>query len=154
MQFEITHDISELEMLDQVCKDLSDHVLKNERDTKSWVFALSGELGLGKTTFVKHFCFHYLALPLDQVSSPTYTYHHIYQNQNHVVNHMDLYRIDRFEKLRSLGLMDVIGQEGVCMIEWYDRFKEHWDKGVIEIQFEFDGLKRFVTISLMPKGVQ
>lgn len=85
------------------------------------VLGLSGELGAGKTTLVQSIA-RALGVPAHvPVTSPTFTLHQIYGGGRLVVNHFDLYRIETEAELVSLGLDDVLGREGVAILEWFDR---------------------------------
>ena len=86
------------------------------------VFALTGDLGAGKTQFVKG-----LVAGLgsdDEVTSPTFTLIHEYTSGRLPVYHLDFYRLNHRDELRQLGLEDYFNGEGVCVIEWADRFPE------------------------------
>ena len=86
------------------------------------VLALAGDLGTGKTQFVKG-----LVAGLgsdDEVTSPTFTLIHEYTSGRLPVYHLDFYRLNHRDELRQLGLEDYFNGEGVCVIEWADRFPE------------------------------
>ncbi len=86
------------------------------------VFALSGDLGAGKTQFVKGF-----VAGLDctaEVTSPTFTLLHEYAGGRLPIYHFDFYRLDRREAVLRLGFDDYADGDGVCVIEWADRFPE------------------------------
>ena len=86
------------------------------------VLALAGDLGTGKTQFVKG-----LVAGLgsdDEVTSPTFTLIHEYTRGRLPVYHLDFYRLNHRDELRQLGLEDYFNGEGVCVIEWADRFPE------------------------------
>ncbi len=86
------------------------------------VFALSGDLGAGKTQFVKGFVAG-LACPAD-VTSPTFTLVHEYTGGRLPIYHFDFYRLDRDEAVLRLGFDDYADGDGVCLIEWADLFPE------------------------------
>jgi tRNA threonylcarbamoyladenosine biosynthesis protein TsaE len=86
------------------------------------VVVLSGEVGAGKTTFVRAAA---LALGVtDRVTSPTYQlargYEGLKDGRRMVVNHMDLYRLEGIEDRDVLELDDYLGPEAVTFIEWAD----------------------------------
>jgi len=86
------------------------------------VLALAGDLSTGKTQFVKG-----LVAGLgsdDEVTSPTFTLIHEYTSGRLPVYHLDFYRLNHRDELRQLGLEDYFNGEGVCVIEWADRFPE------------------------------
>jgi tRNA threonylcarbamoyladenosine biosynthesis protein TsaE len=78
------------------------------------VVTVSGELGSGKTTFVRGAC---RALGVAQpVTSPTYTIGHRYEG--HVpVSHLDLYRFERFGDA-DWGALEPYFEGAVCFVEW------------------------------------
>jgi len=84
------------------------------------VVVLSGEVGAGKSTFVRAAA---LALGVtERVTSPTYQlargYEGLVNGQRVVVNHMDLYRLEGIEDRDALELDDYLEQEAVTFIEW------------------------------------
>lgn len=86
------------------------------------VFALSGDLGAGKTQFVKGFV---AGLGSDaEVTSPTFTLIHEYGGGRWPVYHFDFYRLDSPDAVLRLGFDDYLDGDGVCVIEWADRFRD------------------------------
>jgi tRNA threonylcarbamoyladenosine biosynthesis protein TsaE len=86
------------------------------------VFALVGDLGAGKTQFVKGFVG---ATGSDAVvTSPTFTLVHEYGGGRLPVYHFDFYRLDTPEAVLAIGFDDYVYGDGVCLIEWADRFPE------------------------------
>ena len=84
------------------------------------VVVLSGEVGAGKTTFVRAAA---LALGVtERVTSPTYQlargYEGLVDGHRVVVNHMDLYRLEGIEDRDALELDDYLDPEAVTFIEW------------------------------------
>ncbi len=80
------------------------------------VFALTGNLGCGKTTFVKG-----LALGLQStaiVTSPTFNLVHRYTGRKLTLIHYDLYRLKKFEEIEALDLEMALQGENVVAIEW------------------------------------
>ena len=82
------------------------------------VIALSGELGSGKTHFVKGIA-KGLGF-LDEVTSPTFTLVHEYRGGRLPIWHVDWYRIKSVEEAFRLGLEEV-WQEGVTVMEWPEK---------------------------------
>ena len=81
------------------------------------VLLLSGNLGAGKTAFVRGLA-EGLGLDPEEVSSPTFTLVHEYRGGTLTLYHADLYRLDR-AATDDLGLEEL--QRGVLAIEWPDR---------------------------------
>jgi len=86
------------------------------------VFALKGELGSGKTLFVKGIVAG-LGSGAD-VTSPTFTILHEYRRGRLPVYHFDLFRVENPQALARLGLDDYFFGDGISVIEWADRFPE------------------------------
>lgn len=86
------------------------------------VVVLSGEVGVGKTTFVRAAA-RFLGVT-DRVTSPTYQlvrgYEGLRDGRRVIVNHMDLYRLEGIEDRDVLELDDYIGPDAVTFIEWAD----------------------------------
>ena len=86
------------------------------------VYALTGDLGAGKTQFVKGMV---AALGSDEdVTSPTFTLIHEYNGGRLPVYHFDFYRLESSDEVSRLGLDEYLEGDGVCVIEWADRFPE------------------------------
>ncbi len=86
------------------------------------VLALKGELGSGKTLFVKGIVAG-LGSGAD-VTSPTFTILHEYRRGRLPVYHFDLFRVENPQALARLGLDDYFFGDGISVIEWADRFPE------------------------------
>lgn len=84
------------------------------------VFALAGDLGAGKTQFVKGFA-RGLGYTLP-VTSPTFTLLHEYRGGRLPIYHFDFYRIENMEALKTIGLDEYVFGSGVSVVEWADRF--------------------------------
>ena len=86
------------------------------------VFALVGDLGAGKTQFAKGFV---AGMGSEQeVTSPTFTLIHEYSGGGLPVYHFDFYRLESAEAVVRLGFDEYVEGDGVCLIEWADRFRE------------------------------
>ena len=84
------------------------------------VIALNGELGSGKTQFVKG-----IASGLGfagEVTSPTFTLIHEYIGGRLPIYHFDFYRLDDEKEAVQLGLEEYLQGDGVCVIEWAGKF--------------------------------
>ena len=84
------------------------------------VVALVGDLGAGKTHFVKG-----LLLGLgsaDEVTSPTFTLLHEYRGGRLPVFHFDFYRLNEAVEIAEIGFEDYLEDGGIAVVEWADRF--------------------------------
>ena len=81
---------------------------------------LYGEIGAGKTAFVKLVA---EALGVtEKVTSPSFVILNEYHSAKLPVYHFDLYRLDDPDQLEDTGIFDVLGADGVCSIEWGEQF--------------------------------
>jgi len=96
---------------------------------------LSGDLGSGKTTLTKGIISGLGAAKEDDVTSPTFTLVHVFRNHCKVY-HVDLYRVENFHDLESLGLEDALGEKAIVIIEWSERFTFRSDWPRVEIQLQ------------------
>ena len=87
------------------------------------IVLLRGDLGAGKTAFVKGIV---KALGGDEkmVTSPTFTIVNEYQTKNNKIYHFDLYRINSVEELFNIGIEEYFYSDAICFIEWPERAEE------------------------------
>ena len=86
------------------------------------VLVLNGDLGAGKTQLTKGIA---EAMGVrDSVTSPTFTIQMVYEGSELELCHFDLYRLEDPEQLDDTGLFDVLGADGVCVLEWGDKFAD------------------------------
>ena len=111
-----------------------------EQVKRGSVLALVGELGSGKTQFTKG-----LVTGLGSqavVTSPTFTIIHEYNDGKLPIYHFDLFRLDDRQRLIRLGLDDYFFGDGVCVVEWADRFPELMPEQACWIRFEMPSPER------------
>jgi tRNA threonylcarbamoyladenosine biosynthesis protein TsaE len=106
------------------------------------VLLLRGELGAGKTAFVRGLA-EGLEIPDDQVSSPTFTLVQVYRGRLPLL-HADLYRITAAE-VDDLGLDD-IGKDGVLAIEWAEKLSRPIPGAISILLEDLGGDRRRITI--------
>ncbi len=99
------------------------------------VIGLKGEIGAGKTVFVRGVV-EGLGGEKAQVSSPTFVIMQVYQGSKKKVYHFDLYRLREEGELFSFGWSDIVGVCGVSIIEWADRFPDYLPKDTIWVNIE------------------
>ena len=93
-----------------------------EKAVPGEVFALYGDLGVGKTVLTKG-----LAAGLgiaEPVNSPTFTILQIYEDGRLPLYHFDVYRIEEPDEMEEVGFDDYVYGDGVCMTEWPERIEE------------------------------
>ena len=99
------------------------------REARSgWVIGLSGDLGAGKTQLVKG-----LARGLgatERVHSPTFALVNEYLNGRLPLFHLDLYRLETPEQIRSAGLEEFLRPDGVTVVEWVER----WSAEIVNLK--------------------
>jgi len=89
------------------------------------VLALQGELGAGKTCFVRGLA-KGLGIEPSQVSSPTFVICNVYENTQgkRALNHVDVYRLGSVDELETIGWSEMLEQgEAVIAVEWADRIQ-------------------------------
>ncbi len=99
---------------------------------------LIGNLGAGKTTFTKGLAEGLGAASADEVASPTYTLIHEYGEPVRLY-HVDLYRLDRAEEVRRLGLEELFDAAAPVVLEWAERFPELLPSARLEIRISQTG---------------
>lgn len=98
------------------------------------VVALVGDLGAGKTQWVKG-----LAAGLGShapVTSPTFTLIHEYEGGRLPLYHLDCYRLGQPEELLAIGMDDYLNGRGLLVIEWADKFPELMPKKARWVRFK------------------
>jgi tRNA threonylcarbamoyladenosine biosynthesis protein TsaE len=109
------------------------------------VVAFFGDLGSGKTTFLKGLISALTHCSPDDVTSPTFTYLHVYEGK-FPIYHFDLYRLSSPEEFKNAGFSDYLQEMGICCIEWAEKIvlPEH----AIRVVIEYEGQEsRVITIS-------
>lgn len=96
------------------------------------VLCLFGDLGAGKTTFVKGVVAGATSVDPAQVFSPTFTYLHIYEGEKPVF-HFDLYRLPNIDEFVRMGFDEYFDREGICCIEWAEKIKNYLPKGSLQV---------------------
>jgi len=96
------------------------------------IFLFEGEMGAGKTTFIKTFC-KILGVK-DSVSSPTYSIVNEYEGGKNTVYHFDFYRIKNIREAYDLGYEEYFYGDGICLIEWPERVEELLPEHYIKVE--------------------
>lgn len=102
--------ISSESELDTVSKNIVEKLKHN-------LILLEGEMGSGKTTFVKYFISGLTGYK--GVTSPTFSIVNEYQNSDgKPIYHMDLYRLETIEEALNIGIEEYLDADNLCLIEW------------------------------------
>ncbi len=100
------------------------------------VLVLTGGLGVGKTQFTKG-----LARGLGDerpVTSPTFSLMAVHDGGRIPLFHFDLYRLEHAFELEDTGIYDVLGYEGVCVLEWGEQFQDELTDAYLSITLTRD----------------
>ena len=125
--------------------------ISEEKDTKSLAekfsklikqgdfILLSGNLGVGKTTFIKYvinFLQKVNKQKISEVTSPTFTVINEYQIKKILIKHYDLYRIKNKKELNNLGIQENL-KDQITLVEWPEIVKKIKIKNSINLIFEY-----------------
>ena len=108
-----------------------------------------GEIGVGKTTFIRHLINNFQKkkdLKLTEVTSPTFNLVNEYDVGDFLIQHYDLFRLKNINETKNIGLLENY-KEILTLVEWPERIEEK-PINTIDLIFEYDeGVeKRFLTI--------
>ena len=113
---------------------------------------LYGEIGVGKTTFIRYLINQFQKLnklEITEVTSPTFNLLNEYQINDFKINHYDLFRLKSTEEIKNLDLFED-NKNIITLVEWPQIIKEK-PKNLIELFFEYG--KDHKTRSLQIKGL-
>ena len=100
---------------------------------KGDVVLIDGDLGAGKTVFVKGVASYF---GLSGVTSPTYAYLNVYGD---FIYHYDCYRLSSGEDAERLGLTDYFGGDNICLIEWAENIIDVIPEGAKKVSITKQG---------------
>ena len=108
------------------------------------IFAFYGEMGAGKTTFIKAVCRHF---GVDQfVTSPTFALVNEYRNneEGRSFFHFDFFRIEGVEEVLDMGYEDYFYSDSICFIEWPEKISGLLPAGALRLSIDVldDGKRR------------
>ncbi len=97
------------------------------------VFAINGEMGAGKTTFIKAVC-EELGVA-DVVNSPTFAIVNEYEAGNgEPIYHFDCYRIKTLQEARDMGTEEYLYSGCLCLIEWAEMIEDLLPEDIVEVE--------------------
>lgn len=135
---------------------MAEYISKNEHETESigeifaktlsggTVVAMYGDLGAGKTAFVRGMA---KGMGLDcRVSSPTFTIVNEYLGERELI-HFDMYRLSDADELFDIGWEDYLNRGAVCAVEWSENVEDAFfgDEIIVRIE-KLDDSTRKITI--------
>ncbi|HCI48648.1 MAG: tRNA (adenosine(37)-N6)-threonylcarbamoyltransferase complex ATPase subunit type 1 TsaE [Alphaproteobacteria bacterium RIFCSPHIGHO2_01_FULL_41_14] len=112
---------------------------------KGDIFLLKGDLGAGKTMFVRCFIRFFLG-ERQEVPSPTFTMVQMYPTKDFMIWHLDLYRLKSPNELDEIGIEDAF-YRGVSLVEWPERLENYKPKKFLFLLFENENNGRKVTVT-------
>ena len=113
---------------------------------------LYGEIGVGKTTFIRYLINQFQKLnklEITEVTSPTFNLLNEYQINDFKINHYDLFRLKSTEEIKNLDLFED-NKNTITLVEWPQIIKEK-PKNLIELVFDYG--KDHKTRSVQIKGL-
>ena len=111
---------------------------------KKTIILLKGQLGSGKTTFVKELLLH--KYKFNDVNSPTFGIINTYNIKENFIFHYDLYRINNVSELDEIGLYDNLDIETVHFIEWPEIIPQKLINADFIFSFELIDHYRLISI--------
>ena len=128
-----TIDITSEKLTNELAKEFTKYLKGGE-----FVF-LYGEMGVGKTTFVKYFINEYQKinnLTQTEITSPTFSLLNEYQVKNIRIKHYDLFRINRKEDINNLDIFEK-DNKLITLIEWPKLIDDKQDIKFITLKFNY-----------------
>ncbi len=109
------------------------------------IFAFFGEMGVGKTTFIKVIC-EQLGV-IDTVSSPTFSIVNEYKSaEGEKIFHFDFYRIKNINEVYDMGYEDYFFSNSYCFIEWSENIEELLSMDFVKVELTKKGDTRTVNV--------
>ncbi len=125
-------------------KPIASALIEYHKDKR--IFAFHGEMGAGKTTFIKSIC--EILKVTDTVSSPTFAIVNEYLTSNSgSVYHFDLYRIKSWTEMLEIGYEDYFYGGNYCLLEWPEKIVNLLPEETVhvDISVSADGIMRTIT---------
>ena len=98
------------------------------------MFALSGDIGVGKTTFVRYFINQ--AVSGTKVPSPSYNLYFRYECSKAPIYHLDAWRIEKSYEVLNLGIADCF-KESIFLVEWPNKIEKYLPSCKLDIKLEY-----------------
>ena len=111
----------------------------------SKIFLFYGEMGVGKTSFIKKFCKELRVS--DIVSSPTFSIVNQYSNVNdEIIYHFDFYRTEKQDEVFDIGYEEYLFSSSYCFIEWPEKLEDLLPTNYLKINMKLDDNNRIINI--------
>ena len=126
-------DLSSEKKTEELAKKISNRVKLGD------IIFLYGEMGVGKTTFIKYLINSFQKknkLKITEVTSPTFNLLNEYKINQIKINHYDLFRLKSVEEIKNLGLFEN-NKNLITLIEW-PQIIEKKPKNLIELNFKYE----------------
>lgn len=109
------------------------------------VFAFYGQMGAGKTTFIKELC--RLQFVVDEVNSPTFAIINEYLTENNeAIFHFDFYRLKNRQEAAEIGVEDYFDSGEICYVEWPEIVEDMLPDDALRVDIlEVDGKVREIS---------
>lgn len=106
-------------------------------------FAFEGEMGAGKTTFIKEIC---KALgSKENITSPTFSIvNHYYTSSGKPIYHFDFYRIKNEQEAYDMGYEEYFNEDAYCLIEWPEKIKNLLPGDIILVKIDINNHERVI----------
>jgi len=103
------------------------------------IFAFTGEMGAGKTTFIMQLC-RTLGVTEDLAGSPSFSIINEYRSDTtaELMYHFDLYRLESLEEAFDIGIEDYFDSGALCFIEWPDRVADILPEDTVSVHVAVD----------------
>ena len=111
---------------------------------------LYGEMGVGKTTFVKYFINKFQTneqLKLTEVTSPTFNLLNEYETNNFVIKHYDLFRIKNSSEIKGLDIFEN-NKKNITLVEWPQLLKNSNEAKKIDLFFTYENELKNRTVQI------
>jgi tRNA threonylcarbamoyladenosine biosynthesis protein TsaE len=142
----LTHSSTSVAETESIAADLARTLRGGE------CIALNGELGAGKTQFVRGLV-RGLGGDVQRVSSPTFVLLNVYDSGRLKVFHLDAYRMHGVDELESIGFTELLEQGGVVVVEWAQRVQSLLPRWCIDVRITATGPEeRMIQITAPDPG--
>lgn len=138
-----------VETTENLGASLAEAIVETMPKTPCFV-ALYGDLGAGKTAFVRGFAS--VLSPLSRVKSPTYTVVNEYRRGDFPLFHFDLYRMEDADSLDSIGFDEYL-KTGICIAEWSEHLGDRIPDNLLSVTITKTGETARKIVMRLPDNI-